>query len=92
MINWSIPVPELVPGNNKTDHGKDVVEATETTASTNNEQNKDLCVTVEPDDTGGGGDGDKGPVITRFPRYRYRYQQQQKSTSDHGKGYQLLRR
>ena len=44
---------------------KDVVEAIETTAPTNNEQNKDLCAAVELD-TGGGGDPDEGPVIIRF--------------------------
>ena len=42
---------------------KDVVETIDTSTPTNDEQNKDLCVAVELDDTGGGGDGDKGPVI-----------------------------
>ena len=45
---------------------KNVVEATETGTPTNNKQNKDLCITVEVDDTGGVGDGDKGPVIIQF--------------------------
>ena len=44
---------------------KNVVEAIDTVAPTNDEQNKDLCVVVELD-TGGGGDRDKGPVIIRF--------------------------
>ena len=42
---------------------KYVVEAIDTAAPTNDEQNKKLCVAVELDDTGGGGDRDKGPVI-----------------------------
>ena len=41
---------------------KDVVKVIDTFAPTNDEQNKDLCVTVELD-TGGGKDQDKGPVI-----------------------------
>ena len=44
---------------------KDVAEAIETTAPTNNEKNKDLCVAVELN-TGEGGDPDKRPVIIRF--------------------------
>ena len=45
---------------------KDIVEMIRTTKSTNDEQNKDLCVAVELDDTGGGGDGDERPVIIRI--------------------------
>ena len=52
---------------------KVVVEAIETSEPTNNEQHKGLCVAVELDDTGGGGDGAEGPVITRFRTYQYRY-------------------
>ena len=40
---------------------KGVVKAIGTVRPTNNEKNKDLCVSDEPDDTRGGGDGDKGP-------------------------------
>ena len=43
---------------------RDVEEVKHTAEPTNDEQNKDLCVAVELDDTGGGGeDQDKGPVI-----------------------------
>ena len=56
---------------------KDVVEAIETATRTNDKQNKDLCIAVELDDTGGVGDGDEGPVIIRFRTDRYRYRQQQ---------------
>ena len=42
---------------------KDVVEAIETATPTNDKQNKDRYVAIELDDTGGGGDGDKGAVI-----------------------------
>ena len=56
---------------------KDVVEAIETATPTNDKQNKDLCIAVELDDTGGVGDGDEGPVIIRFRTDQYRYQQQQ---------------
>ena len=42
---------------------KDVIEAIDTATSIKNKQNKDLCVDVELDDTGGDGDGDKGPII-----------------------------
>ena len=45
---------------------KDVVEAIETATPTNDEQNKDLFIAVELDDTGGDRDGDKGPVIIQF--------------------------
>ena len=45
---------------------RDVKEVKDTAAPTNDEQNKDLYVAVELDDTGGGGDGDKGPVIIRL--------------------------
>ena len=37
---------------------KDVVEAIETAIRTNDKQNKDICIAVELDDTGGVGDGD----------------------------------
>ena len=65
---------------------KDVVEAIETTTSANDEQNKELFVAVELDDTEGGGNRDKGPVIIWIWTYQYRYQQQQKLTSDHEEG------
>ena len=45
---------------------KDVIEVIEISEPTNDQQNKDLCVSVVVDDTGRGGDGDKRPVITRF--------------------------
>ena len=45
----------------------------ENAATTNDKQNKERCVAVELDDTGGGGDGAEGPVITRFRTYQYRY-------------------
>ena len=45
---------------------KDVVETVDTSAPTNNEQNEDLCIAVELDDTGGDGDRDKGPVLIQF--------------------------
>ena len=34
---------------------------------------KNICVAVWFDDTGGGGDRDEGPVIIKFWTYRYRY-------------------
>ena len=46
-------------------------KATDTAAPTNDEQNKDLCIAVELDDTGGNGDGEEGPVIIRFRTDRY---------------------
>ena len=57
--------------------GKDVVKAIETAKPTNEEQNKNLCIAVELDDTGGNGDGEEGPVIIRFRTDRYRYRQHQ---------------
>ena len=42
---------------------KDVVEAIDTAATTNDERNRDRFLDFELDDTGGGGDGDEGPVI-----------------------------
>ena len=42
---------------------KDVVTTIYTSTPTNEEQNKDLCVAVELDDTGGDRHGDEGPVI-----------------------------
>ena len=45
---------------------KDVVKTIDTSAPTNDEQNEDLCIAVELDDTGGDGDGDKGLVIIQF--------------------------
>ena len=52
---------------------KDVVEAIDTAATTNDEWNRDRFLDFELDDTGGNGDGDEGPVIIRFQTYRYRY-------------------
>ena len=50
---------------------KDVVEAIDTAATTNDERNRDRFLDFELDDTGGGGDGDEGPVIIRFRTDRY---------------------
>ena len=45
---------------------KDVVKAIDTAVPTNNEQNKLFCLAFELDGIGGGGYGDKGPVIIQF--------------------------
>ena len=42
------------------------VKAIETNTPTNNEQNKDLCVSVELDYTGGDRDRDEGSVIIKI--------------------------
>ena len=45
---------------------RNVKEVKDTAAPSNDEQNKDLCVAVELDGTGRGGDGGEGPMIIRF--------------------------
>ena len=45
---------------------KDVVKTIETATATNNEIKEEVVVPVELDDTGGGGDEDKRPVIIQF--------------------------
>ena len=47
-----------------------VEEVKETTAPTNDEQNKDPCTAVKIIGRGGVEDEDEGPLIIRF-RYRY---------------------
>ena len=44
----------------------DVIGVIENSKPTNDDYNKDLCVSVVLDDTGRDGDGDKQPVLTRF--------------------------